>query len=79
MKNSNYVDVDSEREIAIFETMDYMEDKIKDAIEYLMEQNKKDLEHSGDNLYCEGYRDALVSILYELEIKFDIDEYNLNG
>lgn len=62
------------KEEAIFECMEWMQNKIKDAIEYLMEKNKKDLEHTG--LYCEGYYNALIDILYELEIEIDEECYN---
>lgn len=55
----------------IYECMEWMENKIRDIIENLMEQNKKDLKQTGNNLYCEGYYDALVDIVNELEIEME--------
>ena len=67
-----YTDVTVEKEKAIFECMKYMEDKIKDAVEYLTEQMQQELNKAGaDNNYIEGYCDALIDLMYELEIKRD--------
>ena len=54
-----------------FECMDWMENKIKDVIRSLAEFNEKSLRESGNNLYCEGYYDALIDIANELEIELD--------
>ena len=66
----NAIDVIEAVEKNIFECMDYMEDKIKDAVEYLTEQMQQNLNKAGaDNNYIEGYCDALIDLMYELEIK----------
>lgn len=65
-------------ENGVFETLDYMENKIKDVIENLMKQNEENLEHANtsyDEGYYHGIHDGLLDILYELEIKTDEEEY----
>lgn len=55
----------------ILECMNWMENNIREAIKALMYRNEEDLKHTGNNLYCEGFYDALVEIANELEIEID--------
>ena len=75
-------------ENSIFNCMEWMENKIKNAIAKIMEENKArfydacdirdcDIElYHHDRGYAEGIHDALVEVLMELEIETDEEYYN---
>lgn len=72
MKDFNEIEAVVAKEEAIFECMEWIEDKIKDVITSLTEQMQQELNKAGaDNNYIEGYCDALIDLMYELEIKRD--------
>ena len=53
-----------------FDCMEWMENKIKDVVTSLTEQMQQQLNKAGaDNNYIEGYCDALIDLMYELEIE----------
>lgn len=52
--------------------MEWMENKIKDVVKNLMKWNDEQLDVAGaDNNYIEGYHDALIDIMNELEIEME--------
>ena len=71
-----------------YECMEWMENKIKEVIENLMNKNEKrfygfserkdgDMEaFMYDQGYAEGIHDALLDVLSELEIEFEEEYYN---
>ena len=60
----------AEKEEAIFDCMKWMENKIKDTIVYMREQMWQNFNKPGaDNNYIEGYCDALLDLMDELEIE----------
>ena len=55
-----------------FDCMEWMENKIKDVVKNLMKWNDEQLNMAGaDNNYIEGYHDALIDIMNELEIEME--------
>lgn len=53
-----------------FDCMEWMENKIKDVVANLKEQMEQQLNKAGaDNNYIDGYCDALIDFMYELEIE----------
>lgn len=71
MEKFNAIEAVVAKEQAIFECMDWMRNEIKETIENLMEKNKEKLKQTGNNLYCEGFYNALIEIAYALEIEID--------
>lgn len=62
-----------------FECMDWMENKIKDAVETLIKQNKENFKYIATEYgkgYAEGIHDGLLDLLGMLEIEIDEEYFN---
>lgn len=70
MENHMSIKETVEKEETIFDCMEWMENKIRDTVAYMREKMQQEFNRPGaDNNYIEGYCDALLDLMDELEIK----------